>query len=195
MSALKSVLRGPWRAAMRVLAMLRAIGLSIRFLGRRVSVGRGSWVAASSRVVAAGGGRITIGERCEIHPLAMILAYGGDVKLGDDCSVNPFAVLYGHGGLTIGNRVRIAAQVVIIPANHNPAGDGLGLNESGVNTRGIRIDDDVWIGAGARILDGVHIGQRAIVGAGSVVTRSIEAGATVAGVPARPLKSHHESKQ
>jgi len=195
MKVMRSLLRAPWRFAVRVGVRLRALRLRLRFLGRRVKVGRGSWVDASSRLEATLGGSIAIGERCEIHPLSMILAYGGAVRIGDDCSINPFTLLYGHGGLTIGDRVRIAAHVVIIPANHNPAGEHIGLTESGVTMRGIHIGDDVWIGAGARILDGVHIGSRAIVGAGSVVTRSIESGATVAGVPARPLKSQRESQQ
>jgi acetyltransferase-like isoleucine patch superfamily enzyme len=188
-----SVMRSGWRGCVSVARATHSAATRLRFLGRPVFVRSSSWVAHSSRI-EAGGGRIEIGERCEIHPLAMILAYGGVVKIGDDCSVNPFAVLYGHGGLTIGNGVRIAAHVVLIPANHNPAIDGIALPESGVRTRGIRIDDDVWIGAGARILDGVHIGRRAIVGAGSVVTRSVEPGTTVAGVPARPLKPRSETQ-
>ena len=192
MSAITAIARAPWRIAVASYTGLRAAATRLRFLGRRVRVGPGSWVAVSSRVAASAGGSVDIGRRCEIHPLALVLAYGGAVKMGDDCSVNPFAVLYGHGGLTIGHRVRIAAHVVIIPANHNPAAEGVGLHETGVRTQGIRIDDDVWIGAGARILDGVHIGARAIVAAGAVVTRSVEPGVTVAGVPARPLKSQRD---
>jgi acetyltransferase-like isoleucine patch superfamily enzyme len=77
---------------------------------------------------------------------------------------------------------------VIIPANHNPPTVDTALRDTGVTARGIRIDDDVWIGAGARILDGVHIGAHAIIGAGSVVTKSVPANATVAGVPAKVIR-------
>ena len=48
----------------------------------------------------------------------MILGYNGKISIGDDFSLNAYSVLYGAGGLTIGNGVRIAAHVVIIPANH-----------------------------------------------------------------------------
>lgn len=104
--------------------------------------------------------------------------------MGDHCSLNPFAIIYGHGGATLGNRVRIAEHTVIIPADHNfrsPAP----LHESGVTCVGISIGNDVWLVAGARILDGVAIGNRSVVGAGAVVTRSIPPGCVATGVPAR----------
>jgi acetyltransferase-like isoleucine patch superfamily enzyme len=177
---LRKLITLPWNFLLRIVTR-------VRFSGRRLRVDPSSWVAWGARLRTSDGGRIDVGRHCEIHPLAMLLAYGGSISLGDHCSVNPFAVLYGHGGLRIGNGVRIAAHVVIIPANHVPATEELPLHASGVVSRGIQIDDDVWIGAGARILDGVHIGKRAIVGAGSVVTRAVPAGATVAGVPARVI--------
>ncbi len=118
----------------------------------------------------------------------MLLTYGGEIQIGDDCSVNPFAIVYGHGGVKIGNSVRIAAHTVIIPANHNAPTGEVSLHLSGVTGKGIVIEDDVWLGAGCRILDGVRIGRGAIVGAGSVVTRSVEAHTTVAGVPARLIR-------
>lgn len=175
------------RAASLAWYRARGVAVRLRFLGTDVCVHPSSWVAYSSRLQTGEGGRIVIGKSCEIHPSSMLLAYGGEIRLGDHCSVNPFAILYGHGGLSVGNGVRIAAHVVIVPANHNAPGDGQPLHASGVTARGVRIDEDVWIGAGARILDGVHIGAHAIVGAGSVVTRAVPAGATVVGVPARVI--------
>jgi acetyltransferase-like isoleucine patch superfamily enzyme len=53
----------------------------------------------------------------------------------------------------------------------------------------IRLGDDVWVGAGCTVLKGVTIGNRAIVGAGSVVTRDVPADTIVAGNPARVLRS------
>lgn len=58
----------------------------------------------------------------------------------------------------------------------------------------IIIDDDVWIGYGATIMSGVHIGQGAIVAAGSIVTRSVPPYAIVGGVPAKIIKYRFESK-
>jgi acetyltransferase-like isoleucine patch superfamily enzyme len=150
-----------------------------------------AWVSARCVLSARNGrGSITIGAHCEIHPFSMLLSYGGDIRLGDHCSLNPFAIVYGHGGVTMGDGVRIAAHSVVIPASHNVAGAGVPVHRSGVTARGIRIGDNVWIGAGARILDGTVIGRDVVVGAGSVVTKSIPAGERVAGVPARPISSH-----
>jgi len=126
-------------------------------MGTSVKIHRSTWVSLNNVIEAGDGGSILIGADCEIHPQTMLKAYGGRIKLGKKCSVNPYSILYGHGGLEIGDGVRIAAHVVIIPANHNFSTAEKPLAESGVSARGIRIDDYAWIGAGARILDGVII--------------------------------------
>ncbi len=104
--------------------------------------------------------------------------------VGNNCSLNPFAILYGHGGLCIGNRVRIAAHAVLIPANHRFRSPDP-LDQSGVEARGITVGDDVWIGSGARILDGVALGDRSVIGAGAVVTRTVPTNCIATGIPAR----------
>jgi acetyltransferase-like isoleucine patch superfamily enzyme len=132
-------------------------------------------------------GEIVIGARCAIMPGAILASCGGRIEIGDDVSINPYCVLYGHGGLTIGAGARIAAHTVIIPANHVFSDPDRPLRDQGYTARGVRIGADVWIGAGARILDGVTVGDRAVIGAGSVVTRDVAPGQVVGGVPARPL--------
>lgn len=176
----------------RVRCICRGTLLRIRFFGRAIKIDPSSRVSWRSVIRTLGGGSISIGRNCEIHAFSMLLTYGGDISIGHDCSVNPFTIVYGHGGVRIGNGVRIAAHSVVIPANHNVPAAGTPLHKSGLSAQGITIGDDVWIGAGARILDGVHIDHHAVVGAGSVVTKSVPAYATVAGVPARVIQERRE---
>jgi len=168
----------------------RIVSYAIRFRGRGIQVDATSYISRHAVIRNQSGGSITIGRNCEIHDFAMIMTYGGDVTFGDHCSLNPFAIVYGHGGVRIGEGVRIAAHTVVIPANHKIATDGTLLRDSGLTAEGIEIGDNVWLGAGSRILDGVRIGPHAVVAAGAVVTRSVAPGTVVAGVPARPIATH-----
>jgi acetyltransferase-like isoleucine patch superfamily enzyme len=101
--------------------------------------------------------------------------------------------VYGHGGITIGNHVRIATHVVIVASNHIFDEPGMLIASQGVTAKGIAIDDDVWIGANAFILDGVHISSGAVIAAGAVVTKDVPSNAVVAGVPARILRFRFSS--
>lgn len=118
----------------------------------------------------------------------MLLPYGGHVNIGEFCTINPFCVLYGHGGLQIGNFVRIATHTVIIPANHVFDDANTPIARQGLTKRGVRIGDDVWIGAGVRILDGVTIGSGAIIAAGSVVNKNVPPLTIVGGIPAKFMR-------
>jgi acetyltransferase-like isoleucine patch superfamily enzyme len=134
-------------------------------------------------------GVIKIGNNCSIQPFAYLHSLGGKIIIGNYCSINPFTILYGGGGLVIGDHVRIAAHTVIIPANKKFQRIDLPIHEQGKITLGIQIDDDVWIGAGVKILDGVHIEKGCVIGAGSVVTHSTDAYGIYVGIPARKIKS------
>lgn len=138
-------------------------------------------------LINANAGRVAIGKRCYIDRNVIISCHGGDINIGDHCSFNPFCVIYGHGGLTIGNDVRVATGVVIVPANHGFQDKTKKINEQTINAQGISIGDDCWIGAGAVILDGVSIGFGCVVGAGSIVTKSVEPFRIVAGNPAKVI--------
>jgi acetyltransferase-like isoleucine patch superfamily enzyme len=185
MFAMKSILL---KLYLKSIIIYRRFRFSVKYLGKSIKIDPSSWVSGRSVIRVNGGGSIVIGKNCEIHDFSMILTSGGDISIGDNCSVNPFTIIYGVGGASIGNNVRIAAHTVIVPGNHNPGNDDLSICQAGITKKGVRIDDNVWIGAGVRILDGVHIGRNTIVGAGSVVTNSLPPNATVVGVPAKVQK-------
>ncbi|HEY2389520.1 MAG TPA: acyltransferase [Candidatus Binatia bacterium] len=108
-------------------------------------------------------------------------------EIGDNVSIHPMCYLDATGGLTIGNDVSIAHGVSILTTEHDYALPGVVIRDAPVVESAVTLGNDVWIGAGVRILAGVRIGDRAVVGAGAVVTRDVPAGQIVAGVPARAL--------
>lgn len=110
--------------------------------------------------------------------------YGYNISLGPRAFLNFGCVILDVVAVTIGAGTQIGPGVQILTADHprDPAQRARML-EFG---RPVGIGANVWIGGGALILPGVTIGDDAIVGAGSVVTRDVPAGATVMGNPARP---------
>lgn len=137
------------------------------------------------------GGKITIAKNCELLYGVLLMTYGGNITIGERCSINPYTVLYGHGNLTIGNNVLIAGHCLIIPSNHNFSDIAKPINRQGETRKGIIIEDNVWIGSGCRILDGVCIGQGAIVAAGAVVNKDVLPNTIVGGVPAKLIKTRN----
>lgn len=105
-------------------------------------------------------------------------SYG--VQVGENCYIGIKHIDLGHGFLiSIGNNVTISSARIL---THDASTKRyLGYSKVGR----VRIDDNTFVGAGAIILPGVHIGKNVIVGAGSVVTKDIPDGFVVAGNPAR----------
>jgi acetyltransferase-like isoleucine patch superfamily enzyme len=158
-------------------------------LNENIKIGPKSVVHSNSFVKINNGGKICIGNNTEILFGTVLMTYGGSITIGDRCSINPCSIIYGHGnGVIIGNDVMIAGQTMVIPFNHNFSDLDENLNEQGINSRGIVIENNVWIGAGCKILDGVTIEKGSIIAAGAVVTKSIPPNSIYGGIPAKMLK-------
>ena len=112
-----------------------------------------------------------------------MISYGFNISLGAGVFLNFNCVLLDVVEVIIGEKTQIAPGVQILTADHprDAVNRASGL-EFG---RPMRIGRNVWIGGGAMILPGVTIGDNAVIGAGSVVTRDVPAGVTAFGNPAR----------
>jgi acetyltransferase-like isoleucine patch superfamily enzyme len=141
-------------------------------------------IATSSRPDA-----IRIGSGSFIRSYALLNSGPPDgyIHIGEECSIGQGAILYGNGGIEIGNQVMIAGQCFLVASSHNTNDPSVPMIHQGFTAKGIKINDNVWIGAGAKILDGVTIGERAVIGANAVVNRSVPPGGRVGGVPAKRL--------
>jgi acetyltransferase-like isoleucine patch superfamily enzyme len=104
---------------------------------------------------------------------------GRRVRVGRGTVINRGCFLYTTGGLVIGEHVSISAGTWLITGSHD-----IGAHDFATVFRPIVIEDHVWIGVRATILPGVTIGKGAVVTAGAVVTRDVDAYGIAAGVPA-----------
>jgi acetyltransferase-like isoleucine patch superfamily enzyme len=170
----------------------------------------------SSKVMA--GGRIfnvrksraaiRVGAETIIRGELLTFAHGGAISIGDWCYVGENSRVWSADSVSIGNRVLISHNVNIHDTNGHPndaelrhadfrniATVGHPKDNPGVTSSPIVIEDDVWIGFNTTILKGVTIGKGAIVGASSVVTRSIPPGVIVVGNPAKIVEKLDEHSQ
>lgn len=154
-----------------------------------VSVGKGTVVEPRVVISTRAGGSIRIGRDCYISEGVQIITWGGEIVIGDNSTLNPYTVVYGQGGTVIGNGVRIAAHCVIVPSNHKFDDTQEYIYKQGLSKKGIVIEDNVWLGAGVKVLDGVKISFGSVIGANAVVTKSTERNGVYVGIPAKKIKS------
>ena len=117
--------------------------------------------------------------------------YGTNLSVGNRFYANTGCVVLDSAPVTLGDRVLLGPAVQLLAATHplEPELRAQGLEYA----EPIAVGDDVWLGGGAVVLPGVTIGDRAVVGAGSVVARDVPADAVVAGNPARVIRSLEEA--
>lgn len=109
------------------------------------------------------------------------------ISIGRHVSINEWVFIDGFGGVEIGDFVRIAHRASIVSEDH-----GIDQKDKPICLQKkipgrIIIEDDVWIGMGAKITKGVKVGRGAVIGAGAVVTRDIPPFAIAVGVPAKVM--------
>ena len=125
--------------------------------------------------------------------------YGKNVHIGNDVIINMNCTFVDDAKITIGNRVLIASNVQFYTGTH-PVEPKERFVENRENGEAwfrtcfdeIKIEDGAWLGGGVIVLPGVTVGRNSVIGAGSVVTRSIPENCVAVGNPCRPIRFFDE---
>ena len=134
--------------------------------GATLHLGRWSWLGNGTKV------RVHEGE----------VRVGAKTVLGQECTISA----YQH--VSIGRECIVADRVMFIDFDHGVVDVDRPIREQGIYKRDVRVGHNVWIGYGACVLRGCTLGDNAIVGTNSVVTRDLPANAVAAGIPAKVLR-------
>jgi acetyltransferase-like isoleucine patch superfamily enzyme len=155
-------------------------------IGANSIVNASIWIMPEAR-----GTVIEIGDNCVINGMIRIIrGDGGLIRIGDHTTFNDVGLSQHEAGRMIfGRNNMLSAEIRMDVSDMHPIYDrftGERLNPA----KDIRLEDDVWVGVGARLLKGAHIGRGSIIGAGSTVTGKIPPYVLAVGAPARVIREN-----
>lgn len=136
-------------------------------------------------------GSVILGKRVHLYRGTIIeAAQGGKVIIGENTHVQPGCNINGYvSEVRIGRKVMVSAGCAFTPYQHNLDDLSQPMSDQPLISKGdIVVEDDVWLGMGVKVMDGVRIGRGAVVGANAVVTQDIPPYSVAVGVPARVIR-------
>lgn len=156
--------------------------------------GKGSVIYRSVRQDLPPFNHFSLGKYSVVEDFSCLNNAVGDLTIGDYTRIGLGNTIIGPA--RIGNHVNLAQNVTVTGLNHNYQNIEKRIDEQGVSTLPVTIEDDVWIGANAVVLPGVTVGTHSVVAAGSIVSRNIPPYSICAGSPARIIKTYNfETKE
>lgn len=111
-----------------------------------------------------------------------------NLEIGNNVSIHPLCYIDAAGGITIGNDVSIAHNTTILSEEHKFADINKNIKDQGCEYKKTTVENNVWIGAGCRILGGSYIESGSIIATGAVVKNTVKANSIMGGIPAKIIK-------
>ncbi|MFB2537781.1 MULTISPECIES: acyltransferase [unclassified Acinetobacter] len=147
-----------------------------------IEIGEHCFISPLAHIFAEPNRKIVIGDHCFI---AADCVLHGPLQIGNEVAINHHCTLDGgRKGIVLSNQVRMAAYCKLYAFNHGIHIDSP-IYQQAVTSKGIYIGKDVWLGANVGIVDGVNIGNHAVVGMNSLVSKDVDDFMIVAGNPAQ----------
>jgi acetyltransferase-like isoleucine patch superfamily enzyme len=168
----------------------------VRYRHDLESIGEGTILECDLTIIGGRAGTgvgVSVGSRCHVYAGTRLVVdhiySGSGITIGDDVAINYAGYIDGSGGVSIGDDTIIGPGLVILSSSHGIDDSAVKIREAAKSFKPVTVGNDVWIGANVTILMGVSVGDGAVLGAGSVVTSSVDARTVVAGVPARTIRT------
>jgi acetyltransferase-like isoleucine patch superfamily enzyme len=136
---------------------------------------------------------ITLGDGVFLGRGSILSCKDGDIVLGDNTNLGFHCEVFSGSRVVVGRYGLFAAQAYLVGGGHDFERADVPVIEQARRSRGIALGENVWLGTGAKVLDGVRIGSRVVVGANAVVAEDLPDGVVAAGVPARVVRRREEN--
>ena len=136
---------------------------------------------------------ITVGNGVFLGRGTILSCKDGDIVLGDHVNIGFHSEIFSGSSVTVGSHGLFAAYTYLVGGGHEFERVDVPVIEQERSSKGIVLGENVWLGTGAKVLDGVRIGRNVVVGANGVVTEDLPDGAVAVGIPARVVRMRDES--
>ncbi len=162
----------------------------------KISIGDGTVIDDNVLLDAKGytNSGITIGKQCFIGRNSILSCKNGDIILGDRVNIGFNSEIFSGSKVEVGKDTLLAAYCYLIGGDHVVDDVSVPITQTGSISRGIRVGEACWLGAGVKVLDGTCIGKYSIIGAGAVVTKDIDEYKVAVGIPAKVIKDRRSNK-
>ncbi|QNK40838.1 acyltransferase [Caproicibacter fermentans] len=163
--------------------------------GKNLLIEDGACINALCRQGVIFGRNVSIGRNTVIDCTGVLRQLGESLSVGNCVGFSPGCFIGVRGSVRIGDNTIFGPMVSLHAENHVYEDLAVPIRLQGVVRKGIEIGSDCWIGAKATILDGVRIGDGAVIAAGAVVNRDVPGRAVAGGVPAKVMKYRGSRKE
>ncbi|MDP9189200.1 MAG: acyltransferase [Actinomycetota bacterium] len=154
-----------------------------------VFFGRGLQIQIANKAEVRFGRFCWIGDGTKIRSHEGVVEIGAKTVVGQECTISSFRQV------KIGEQCVIADRAMFIDFDHGVVEVERPIRLQGIYSRPVEIGANVWVGYNACFLRGIRVGDNAIVGTNSVVTKDLPANAVAAGVPARVIRMREAPKR
>lgn len=142
---------------------------------------------ASEKIVL--GDNTKIGMYSKLLSTSHLATYGKGLKMGNNSAIGDYTHFGAPGGIEIGNDVIMGSYISFHSENHNFSDTTKLIREQGVTSKGIKLGNNIWVGAKVTFLDGCVVGNNSVVAAGAVVNGVYPDNSVIGGIPAKVIKT------
>lgn len=172
------------------------LGTDVTILNKRNFVfGKNVTIESHTQLDGYASERIILGDNVKIGSYSKLLStshfakFGKGLKMGNNSAIGDFAHFGAPGGIDIGNDVIMGSYISFHSENHNFSDTTKLIREQGVNSKGIKLGNNIWVGAKVTFLDGCEVGDNSVVAAGAVVNGIYPSHSIIGGIPAKVIKT------